>query len=153
METALSMIKKILYGFIGVLIILQFIRPAKNISADPAQTPDEIATRYTMTDEVHAILKHSCYDCHSNNTVYPWYFNIQPVGWWMQHHVDEAKRELNFSVFAKYSEKRAKHKFKEIEEDMENGSMPITSYTLLHPDTRLSPDQAKAVAAWAGALK
>jgi hypothetical protein len=143
--------KKIIYGLLSTLILIQFIRPTRNVSNEAE--PDEIAKRYTVTEEVHAILKHSCYDCHSNKTTYPWYANIQPVGWWMQHHVSEGKDELNFSVFGSYSEKRARHKFKEIEEAMEDGSMPITSYTIMQGEKKLSQEQAKAVADWAGKLK
>lgn len=143
--------KKILPGILVILIAIQFIRPARNISN--AATPDEISLHYTVPDEVHSVLKHSCYDCHSNNTVYPWYTNIQPIGWWMQSHINEAKDELNFSVFGSYPVKRARHKFKEIEEDANDGSMPITSYTLVHRGTKLTPEQSKSVATWAAGLK
>lgn len=143
--------KKILYGVLVVLVLIQFFPPTRNVSTQAS--PDEIALHYTVPDDVQKIIKHSCYDCHSNNTVYPWYTNIQPVGWWMQHHVNEAKDELNFSVFGSYPEKRAKHKFKEIEEVTQEGSMPITSYTLMHGDTRLTPEQSKLIASWAAGLK
>lgn len=84
---------------------------------------------------------------------YPWYANIQPVGLWMQSHVNDGKRHLNFSEFGSYPEKKAKHKFEEIEDATSNGWMPLGSYLLIHGDARLSPEQAKAVSEWAGALK
>jgi hypothetical protein len=143
--------KKVLFGVLIILVLIQFIRPERNVSTET--TPDEIGLHYAVSDEVQAILKRSCYDCHSNHTVYPWYTNIQPIGWWMQHHVDEAKRDLNFSVFGSYKEKKAKHKFDEIEKAANEGSMPLTSYTLIHRDTKLSSEQAKVLATWAGALK
>jgi hypothetical protein len=85
--------------------------------------------------------------------VYPWYADVQPVGWWLQGHINDAKQELNFSEFETYTEKKAKHKFEEIEDAATNGWMPLTSYTWLHPGTRLTPDQSKAVAGWAAQLK
>lgn len=143
--------KRILYGLLILSIVIQFIKPTRNISNEP--TPNEISLHYPVSEEVHGLLKHSCYDCHSNNTVYPWYANIQPIGWWMQHHVNEAKGELNFSEFGSYPVKKAKHKFKKIEEEVNEGAMPIRSYTLIHRDTKLTPEESRAVAAWAVGLK
>ena len=100
---SVRMKKKILPGIVIILIVIQFIRPAKNISSEA--TPNEISLHYTVPDEVHAMLKHSCYDCHSNNTVYPWYANVQPFGWWIQSDINEAKHHLNFSTFGSYSGK------------------------------------------------
>ncbi len=143
--------KKILLGLLVVLVAIQFVRPTRNMSNQA--TPNEIGVRHQVPEEIHAVLKHSCYDCHSNNTIYPWYANVQPIGWWLQGHINEAKRELNFSEFESYTEKRAKHKFEEIEDAANDGSMPLTSYTLLHRGTKLTPEQSKAVAAWAAQLK
>ncbi|MBS1976078.1 MAG: heme-binding domain-containing protein [Bacteroidetes bacterium] len=143
--------KKILYGLIAILALLQFVRPTRNISAEAS--PNEINLHYAVPDQVMSTLKYSCYDCHSNNTKYPWYFNIQPVGMWMQSHVNDAKRHLNFSEFGSYEEKKAKHKFEEIEDAASNGWMPLGSYLLIHSDARLTPEQSKAIAEWAGALK
>jgi hypothetical protein len=143
--------KRIIVGLAAFLIVIQFIRPARNSSEQP--TPNEIANHYPVPDEVHAILKHSCYDCHSNHTLYPWYANVQPVGWWLQWHIHDAQDELNFSEFGTYSEKRAKHKFEEIGEVLTDGSMPLYSYTLLHRDTKLTAEQSKVVIDWAKGLK
>lgn len=94
------MIKKILYVLIAALVIIQFIRPKQNVSAGPFT--NDVSTKFAVNDNVASILKQSCYDCHSNNTVYPWYANVQPVTWWLQDHVNEGKKELNFSEFATY---------------------------------------------------
>lgn len=134
-----------------VLLVIQLVRPARNISS--LESPSDISTRFTVPGDVHAILEKSCYDCHSNNTVYPWYANIQPVGWWMQWHVNDGKRHLNFSEFASYPERRQKKKFEEIEDAATNGWMPIDSYLWMHHDAKLTEEQSKAVAAWATALK
>ena len=143
--------KKIGLGLLAVLVVIQFVRPTRNSSTN--ESPNEISKFYDVPAEVHAVLKKSCYDCHSNNTMYPWYTNIQPVGLWLQSHVNEGKGELNFSEFGTYPQKKAKHKFEEIEEVVGEGEMPLSSYTLIHRDTKLTAEQSSAIAAWAGALK
>lgn len=147
----MSTIKKVAYSLLAIAVIMQFIRPTRNISEAGSQ--NEIAMKYDVPDEVHGILKQSCYDCHSNNTRYPWYANIQPVGWWLQSHVNEGKQHLNFSEFGTYPEKKAKHKFEEIEESMNTGWMPLESYLIMHANAKLSSDQSAAVKAWAAGLK
>jgi Haem-binding domain len=146
-----TMTKKILIGLLVGLVILQFVRPERNISTvEPANA---IATKYAVPANVQQVLKYSCYDCHSNNTKYPWYTNIQPVGLWLHSHVVDGKRHLNFDEFAAYPEKKAKDKFEEIEDAALNGWMPLSSYLIIHADTRLTPEQSKEIAEWAGALK
>lgn len=142
--------KKIMYAILGLLIVIQFIRPGRNEGNDGENA---IEKKYNVPNEVKVILKESCYDCHSNATRYPWYANIQPVGWWIQSHINEGKEHLNFSEFGTYAEKKAKHKFEEIEESMETGWMPLESYLYIHSDAALSAEQALAVKNWASALK
>lgn len=145
------MVKKILIGLVIVLVILQFIRPEGNIST--TTSANDIRVTHAVPANVLSVLKRACYDCHSNNTNYPWYTNIQPVGWWMQHHVNEGKEELNFSEFGTYSAKKAAHKLEETAEMVEEKEMPLESYTWIHKDAKLSADEIKLVADWANALK
>ena len=121
----MSIQKKILYSIIIVLVVIQFIRSSRNISE--TESANSIKQKFNVPADVEDILKTSCYDCHSNLTVYPWYTNIQPVGWWMQNHVNDAKRHLNFSEFATYNDKRAHRKLKEISEQIKEGEMPLYS--------------------------
>ncbi len=132
----------LLIGF----IIIQFIRPSKNI-AEGVQA-NNISKAFPTSDSVHAILKTACYDCHSNNTAYPWYNNIQPVAWWLKHHVDEGKRELNFDEFAKYSPRRQYIKAEEINKEVKEGEMPLSSYTVIHKDAKLTAEQKLMIANW-----
>lgn len=138
--------RKIIFSLLALIVAIQFIRPAKNSSA--SVSPNDIRTKYTMPAEVENILKTSCFDCHSNNTVYPWYNNIQPVGWWLQYHVNDAKEELNFSEFATYSPKRMNHKYKEIIEQIKEDEMPLFSYTIMHTNAKLSQQQKDILVAW-----
>ena len=98
---------------------------------------------------VKNVLKKACNDCHSNYTNYPWYCRIQPVGWWIQHHVNEGKHHLNFSDFASYTQKRQVHKLNDMAEVMEEGEMPLSSYTLIHKEAKLTDAENKLLAEWA----
>lgn len=143
--------KKILIGLLVIFALIQFIRPARNESTTPGDR--DITIKYKVPENVLAILKVSCYDCHSNNTNYPWHTNIQPFGWWMQGHINDGKRHLNFSEFSGYQEKKAKHKFEEIEESVRDHWMPLPSYLWIHSEAKLTDEQSKVIMEWAGSLK
>ena len=102
---------------------------------------------YKPSDEIASKIKASCYDCHSNVSEYPWYSNIQPVGWFLKHHIDDGKKHLNFSEFGTYSPKKQAHKLEESYELIEKGEMPLSSYTLIHKDAVLTEaEQATLIA-------
>jgi hypothetical protein len=147
----MSITKKILLGLLGVLIIIQFIKPAKNQSS--AVTPDDIFANFQAPDSTKQLIQTACYDCHSNNTIYPWYAEIQPVAWWLADHVNEGKSELNFSEFASYKPKKADHKLEEVIEMIQEGEMPLKSYTLIHGDAKLSEAQKTGIITWANGLR
>jgi Haem-binding domain len=144
------MVKKIAIGLLVALVIIQFFRPARNISSE--KSPNDITNKYAVPASVQEIMKASCNDCHSNNTVYPWYANIQPVAWWLADHVNEGKRELNFSEFSTYSPKKAHHKLEEVIEMVKEGEMPLQSYTIIHQNAKLSEPQKLELANWADGL-
>ena len=129
------------------LILIQFIRPPKNISEGIAI--NDITTKYRIPDDVKQILKVSCNDCHSNNTFYPWYWQIQPVTWFMNDHINEAKRGLNFSTFAAYKIGKQYKSFDNINKEVKKGDMPLSSYTLIHRDAILNDTQKLVIANWA----
>jgi len=140
------MVKKILLSLLVILVLLQLIRPAKNNSNAPA--PGDISQVVVVPADVQALLKKACYDCHSNNTYYPWYANIQPVGLYLAHHIEEGKDELNFNEFGDYSAKRQRNKLKGIAEQIQDGAMPLSSYTLLHKAARLTAAEKTAIIQW-----
>lgn len=145
------MVKKIFLALLVLLIVIQFVRPEKNLSQEKITSRD-ISKVHTMPGNVHELLITKCYDCHSNNTAYPWYSNIQPVGWWLANHVNEGKGELNFSEFSTYDKKKADHKLEELIEVMEEGTMPLTSYTWLHPDSKISAADKDQLIGWVNSL-
>lgn len=145
------MLKKILLTLFIALIIIQFFHPKKNVSAAPG--PNHIEATHAVPPAVKGILEKACYDCHSDNTRYPWYNNVQPVAWWLAHHVDEGKNELNFSQFGSYAAKRQAHKLEEVSEMVKEHRMPLESYEWLHSDAKLTPEEVKTLTDWADALR
>jgi hypothetical protein len=142
-----DMAKKIL---IGLLVVVLLMQPTKNQSETRAE--NDISTVYALPAGVHETFEKKCYDCHSNNTQYPWYVHIQPIGWWMASHIKEGKDELNFSEFKTYEPKRAAHTLEEISEEIGGGHMPIESYTWLHPEAKVTADERKAINGWIASL-
>ena len=142
------MIKKILLGLGIILILIQFIRPEKKLSDDQTYA---ISTKYPVPDDVQKILTVACNDCHSNKTVYPWYNNIQPIAWMLDHHVVDGKRHLNFSTFTQMPIAVQNHKLEEVAETVEKKEMPDESYTLfgLHKEANLTEEQRTLIINWA----
>lgn len=139
-----------LLGLLALLVLAQFIHPEKNVSNDDTH---HLSTKYPLPADVEAVLKPACYQCHSNHTDYPWYANVQPVAWWLANHVNEGKRELNFSNFTTRKIAVQNKKFKEIAEQVEEGEMPLASFTYfgLHPEAKMTDGQRKLVVDWAKA--
>jgi hypothetical protein len=145
------MIKKVLLALIVVLVIIQFIKPDKNVTA--GEQPNAITTKYTVPDTVASLLDVACRDCHSNNTKYPWYSEVQPVAWYLNDHVTDGKKHFNLDEFTSYSLKRQDHKLEEVIESQEEGWMPLESYTFIHSDANLSGSQKKILIDWAKGLR
>jgi Haem-binding domain len=132
-------------------VVIQFFRPAKNIATGISAY--DITAKYTIPQDVQTVFKTSCYDCHSNNTAYPWYNNIQPVAWFMADHIKEGKKELNFSEFAAYRIGRQYKKLEEISKEVDEGEMPLESYTLIHGNAKLNEQQKLSVTNWVNTLR
>lgn len=144
-------LKKLLFAIVIVLIAIQFIQPARNVSGQ--MLPTDIIKAYNLPANVEIIFKNACYDCHSNNTHYPWYMNIQPMGWLMAHHIKDGKEKLNFSEFGSYSRRKQRSKLREIESSIHDESMPLSSYTLMHKDAKLTKDDRMILIGWARKTK
>lgn len=145
------MIRKALIIFAIIILVIQIFRPDKNISVSPSV--NTIEEHYPIPRQIGTLLKSSCYDCHSNNTVYPWYSNVQPFAWWLSSHVNDGKQELNFDEFNSYDVKKKKHKLDEVVEMIEKNEMPLSSYTLIHKTAVLSTQEKDEIIAWAKGLK
>lgn len=156
-----SLIRKIGMAILFIVIVMQLIQPGKN-NQSMDMTAD-ISTVVKIPDTVHVLLKKACYDCHSNFTNYPWYSNIQPVGWWLKRHIDDGKKHLNFQEFAllkgrpnsEYSTPKLQqaHKLEEVLESQQDKWMPMESYVWIHKEAALTVGQRQLIIDWVGAAK
>ncbi|MCS3531512.1 heme-binding domain-containing protein [Chryseobacterium sp. JUb7] len=133
--------KKVLVVFLVAFIIIQFFPIDKT---NPAPTPGmDFLTIKNTPPEIAKLISTSCYDCHSNETKYPWYSNFAPSSWFLKNHISEGRKHLNFSTFATYEPKRQAHKLEECIEMVEKKEMPLESYYIGHQDAKLTDEQRK----------
>jgi hypothetical protein len=144
------LVKRVLLGLLGVFVLLQFFQIEK--TNPPAVDGQDLISVIQPPEDVVQILKDACFDCHSYHTTYPWYANIQPVGWWLKGHVDEGREHLNYSIWATYDAEKRAHKAEESAEEVEEGHMPLKAYPLIHPEARLTEEQRGRLATWFSAL-
>ena len=140
-KNAISKSKLILMVLLAVLILIQLVRPQKNTAAIPAGKA--FVDTFKVSEQVNAILAVSCYDCHSNNTDYPWYSEIQPMAWFMDKHIKDGKEKLNFDELPSYGSRRLNSKFTQITKQVEQGKMPLNSYLWMHGGARLSMEDKR----------
>ena len=138
---------KILLAIGIIFIAIQFIQPAHNENGRISAT--DISKISSIPDSVYSILNNACYDCHSNNTSYPWYSNIQPMGWLMANHIKQGKEALNFSEFGSYSPRKQLSKLNGIANSIKDDIMPLSSYKLMHKNARLSANEKTLLINWA----
>ena len=133
----------VLFIFIG----MQFYQPALNVDKGQVYTTD-FTQAYKMPVQVKAMFQTSCYDCHSNNTKYVWYDYVQPARTLVENHIKNAKEDLNFNEWGKYSNRKQERLLNSIKEQIETKQMPLSSYTLMHTDAKLNDEQIKTLTDW-----
>ncbi len=143
----MSRMKKIGLAVLIVITGIQFIQPARNENGQVL--PTDISKTIFIPGNVKSLLQTACYDCHSNNTNYPWYARIQPLGWLLANHIKNGKAELNFNEFGGYPARRQQSKLKSIASQVKDDEMPLASYTMLHKNARLTKDQKALIVDWA----
>ena len=142
----MRLIKKIALVLGIVFVAIQFIQPAHNKSGQVL--PTDFTIVYTVPANVQTILQNACNDCHSNNTNYPWYSNIQPMAWMMKRHIDNGKEKLNFSEFCSYSNRRQISKLKGIAGQIKDDEMPLSSYKMMHSKAKLTKEEKDLIINW-----
>ncbi|GAA4235877.1 hypothetical protein GCM10022291_18830 [Postechiella marina] len=141
----MKIVKKTLIALLVLLVLIQLYRPEKNDAKyrDVASFIED-----TKPDEdVVAILEKHCFDCHSNKTEYPWYAEVAPVSFWINHHVEDGNKHFNVSKWDMYKIKKRDHKLDELIEELEEGKMPLDSYTWLHGS--ITSQEKEALIDWA----
>jgi len=144
------MIKKIFWFLLAAFIVIQFFHPKPNKAKE--EQPNFIGKTFFIPGDVKVILGKACYDCHSNNTRYPWYSNIQPVDWWMTGHIKKGKKGMNLD---EYTNKRLRYQYRKMEdliEQVKEGEMPLNSYTWIHKDAKLTKDERDKLINWANSI-
>ncbi len=147
------MLRKILkiVTIVGVITFgaIQFVRP--DFSNPPVIEAETIWTDPDLPPDVRAVLVRSCADCHSNETTYPWYSKITPFNWFLAGHIEEGRHELNLSIWNAYTNDKKRHKLEEVCEQVEQGLMPLPSYTWIHWDAVLTDSERTVLCRWSKA--
>lgn len=144
-------LKKVGLVLFLVLVAIQFYQPALNQNPGQVYTNDFlIATKAPRN--IANLMQASCYDCHSNNTQYLWYDYIQPARMFVESHIKDGKKELNFNEFGSYSNRKQQSKLEAISKQIKSGEMPLSSYTLTHTEAKLSTEQREEVINWINTL-
>ena len=138
---------KIAAGVVLVALLgIQWIPTHFNdVKTDKAK---DFLTIYAPPARIGTLLKTACYDCHSNQTNYPWYGGVQPVALFLEDHIAQGKKELNLSEFGDYSSRRQKSKLRSMASQIEDGDMPLRTYTLMHGSAALLDRDRKNIIAW-----
>ncbi len=142
-------LKRVVIALIVVVVAIQFYRPAR--SNPPYVSSQAIDSNTRITVQVQAIFKHSCNDCHSNATVWPWYSNVAPVSWFVIDHVNEGRRVMNLSEWGRHDTDWQSRRLRQICNEVQDGAMPLNSYTPMHPGSKLSAEDKKTLCDWTNA--
>lgn len=138
--------KRVLFYLAGILVLAQAIRPSR--TAEPIDPSADLISVSRPSSEVEGILRMACYDCHSGQPRYPWYVNVTPVNWWLQGHINEGREHFDVSAWGRVSAEKRAHWAEEAMEMIEEGEMPLNSYTWTHREARLTDDQRQQLAAF-----
>ena len=142
--------KKTLKIIVIVLVVgfiaIQFYRPDR--TNPPVVEAETLEANANVPENVKKILERSCNDCHSNQTVYPWYSNVAPFSWLLVNHIEDGRRHLNYSTWATYDNKRKRKKLDETCDEVTSGDMPHKQYLWIHSDAKLSQEDIKTLCDW-----
>jgi hypothetical protein len=139
--------KKIVWiAVIAIVLIIQLIPSGRpEVIVD---NPNDLLANNTLPDSVTNLLRSACYDCHSNETVYPWYAYVAPVSWLVIRDTKLGRAHLNFSDWENNSKVDKAKLLGEIAEEVEDGVMPMPIYILMHPEAKLTVAQRELLIEW-----
>ncbi len=141
-----KLVRMLIIGVLAILLIIQFFRTDKTNPQLNAET--DFRKVEQVPEEIAVLIEKACYDCHSNETVYPWYAGIAPFSWIIKSHVTEGRENMNFSEWAKYQPGKRGHFLDECSEVIEKGEMPLKQYTLLHPVAKFNTEEKAILVKW-----
>ena len=135
--------KKIFLGIVLLLLIIQLKSVDK--TNPPIIQGQDFFSNVMAPIEIKTTIKNACYDCHSHESKYPWYFNVAPISWWTKAHINGARENLNFSVWSTYNAKKRNHKLEEIADEIKDKKMPLKSYTWVHQEAKLNTKERETL--------
>ena len=144
------MIKKILLFLLAGFIVIQFFHPKPNKTK--REQPNSIGKTFIIPEDVKTILGKACNDCHSNNTRYPWYSNIQPIDWWMNGHIIKGKKGMNLDEYTNKRLRYQYHKMEDLIEQVKEDEMPLNSFLWIHKNAKLTKDERDKLINWANSV-
>ena len=144
-------IRKIAWTIFIIFLLIQCYQPARNISHGQ-YFPSDFTVVYKVPKNIETTFRTSCYDCHSDNTNYPWYSYIQPIRFFQDRHITKGKKDLNFNEFGNYSSRKQRNKLEAISKQIQSDEMPLSSYTLIHKNAILSTTQKEEIINWINTL-
>ncbi|MAZ25488.1 MAG: hypothetical protein CL868_00215 [Cytophagaceae bacterium] len=147
----MKLVKTIGWILMVALVVIQFFPMNRNQSESVPET--DFMSVNTVPANIQNKIEVSCYDCHSNNTEYPWYNRVQPVAWFLEDHIKDGKAELNFNEWGDYSDRRKNSKLRSIISQVEDDEMPLDSYTFIHRDAKFSESEKKEIIKYLTKLK
>ena len=147
----MNILKKIGIVIIVALLTAQFFGPEKNDGE--LDTVNAFIAETNPPKDVLKILNTTCFDCHSSKTNYPWYNNITPVNYWLDEHVQDGKKHLNFSEWAAYNKNQKEHILKDLKKELKSKEMPLNSYLWIHKDAKMSTEQYQIMLDWVKTIK
>ena len=139
--------KKIFLGLVAIFLLLQFV--PNDLPEVVKDNPNDFLANNEVPTEIESLLRASCYDCHSNETRYPWYSYVAPVSWQVSRDTRMGREHLNFSNWNSFEKSDMAEAFYEMAEEIEDEQMPMKIYPIMHWDANLSDDQRQAIASWA----
>ena len=139
-------LNKIVLVIVGILFLIQFIRiDQTNLKVDEGK---DFSSDRLVPEDIRIIVKRSCYDCHSNETTYPWYANVAPISWWIKGHVNDARKLINFSEWENYSNEEKARKLMNSVAYIKPDQMPLSSHVSQHPEAKLTTKNKKVLMDW-----
>lgn len=137
----------ILGGLLLLVGLLQFTNPAR--TNPPVLPGHDVCATNPPPPKIAGLLRAACYDCHSHETIWPWYSRVAPLSWWLVDHIQDGRKHLNFSEWPHDNSKRARSRWQHIRDEVESGDMPLRSYTWIHASARLTSSDREELARWA----
>ena len=141
-----KLIKIVLFIILLGFVVIQFFRPER--TSTEVYGENHITKKMSVPDNVHQILKRSCFDCHSDHTTWPWYTNIAPVSWLVAKDVRNGRSKMNFSEWGKIPESKSEARLEAICDEIKEGEMPLENYLMIHKDAVLSQQDKDVLCGW-----